>query len=82
MTAIFHGDISDHQKSVRTKLSEYFQPFDKSDEEFFDEGRALLMEATALGAPHTDEELAIAGMKNLATLSVESSEARVFDAIK
>ena len=68
LSAIYHGDKSEYQKSVRTRLNEYSESPDTTDEEYLDVGRALLMEATALGVPHTEEVLVVTGMKNLCSL--------------
>ena len=64
-SAIFTGDKSDYQKSVRTRLNEFAQFPDVTDEEFIEEGRELLMEAAALDVHQDEKELVITGMKNL-----------------
>ena len=65
LAAIFQGDISQHQKSVRTRLNEYAQAPDVTDEEYVATGRALLLEAAALGVVHAESDLVVTGMKNL-----------------
>ena len=64
-SAIFTGDKSDYQKSVRTRLNEFEQLPDVTDEEFIEEGRELLMEAAALDVHQDEKELVTTGMKNL-----------------
>ena len=64
-SAIFTGDKSDYQKSVRTRLNEFAQFPDVTDEEFIEEGRELLMEAAALDVHQDEKELVTTGMKNL-----------------
>ena len=65
LEAIFQGDVSNYQKSVRTRLNEYAQAPDVTDEEYVATGRALLIEAAALGVAHTESDLVITGMKSL-----------------
>ena len=65
LSAIFQGDIAEYQKSVRTRLNEYSQAPDVTDEEYIETGRALVIEATALNVQQTEKDLVITGMKNL-----------------
>ena len=61
----FQGDKRVYQASVRDRLSKRAQTPDVEDSDFIDEGRALLIEAKALGVTHAERELVETGVKSL-----------------